>query len=461
MDLSRRYGCAPTLWAVWLHRPVRRDRVAGRSAVAGKPRFERHARRSRCARTTSRTAEPDEDREGRRSTGTDDHRPRVGRASRSSTRRCRSGGCGRSTRRSPGRWSSVVLYPSCPGSRGYLAGMLRLRPARRAAASRWRRSGRAARRPTVDQLRDGAARRDQRRSRAAAPSRSPAARVVFADNCAPCHGLGGAGQGFYPTLADDDWLWGGALEDIQQHHPPRRPQRRRPETRDIADAALRRRLGMLTREQIERRRRYVLSLSAAASTTRRAVARGAALFAEQLRRVPRRGRRGQPGARRARLTDAIWLYGGDAAALVAQIGSPRHGVMPAWAARLDPATIKMPRRLRPRAGRRRSERIEACAAHGGDGGRRGRGRARLRGGAKQDAALRRTASRSTRRRSAGRSGRIKWAVLSVLPRALLPRAVAALGPRPGRAGPGGAGRHAEPAALFLLASRSGRRRSIT
>ncbi|MGI9437670.1 MAG: cbb3-type cytochrome c oxidase N-terminal domain-containing protein, partial [Geminicoccaceae bacterium] len=36
----------------------------------------------------------------------------------------------------------------------------------------------------------------------------------FADNCAPCHGLGGAGQGIYPTLADDAWIWGGTLDDI-------------------------------------------------------------------------------------------------------------------------------------------------------------------------------------------------------------------------------------------------------
>ena len=47
-------------------------------------------------------------------------------------------------------------------------------------------------------------------------------RAAFNENCAQCHGLGGAGQGFFPTLADDDWLWGGRLEDIEHHDHPRR-----------------------------------------------------------------------------------------------------------------------------------------------------------------------------------------------------------------------------------------------
>ena len=41
-----------------------------------------------------------------------------------------------------------------------------------------------------------------------------------------------------------------------------------------------------------------------------------------------------------RLNDAVWLYGSDKPALMAQIAKPRHGVMPAWAGRLDETTIK-------------------------------------------------------------------------------------------------------------------------
>ena len=39
------------------------------------------------------------------------------------------------------------------------------------------------------------------------------------------------------------------------------------------------------------------------------------------------------------LSDKIWLYGSDEADLVDTIANSRTGVMPAWAGRLDPATI--------------------------------------------------------------------------------------------------------------------------
>ncbi|HSM20419.1 MAG TPA: c-type cytochrome, partial [Hyphomicrobiales bacterium] len=40
------------------------------------------------------------------------------------------------------------------------------------------------------------------------------------------------------------------------------------------------------------------------------------------------------------LNDAIWLYEGTAEAIASQIRNPRHGVMPAWAGRLEDTTIK-------------------------------------------------------------------------------------------------------------------------
>ncbi len=40
-------------------------------------------------------------------------------------------------------------------------------------------------------------------------------KVLFGDNCAACHGTGGAGNVGYPVIADDDWLYGGTIEQIQ------------------------------------------------------------------------------------------------------------------------------------------------------------------------------------------------------------------------------------------------------
>ncbi len=42
------------------------------------------------------------------------------------------------------------------------------------------------------------------------------AKVLFGDNCAACHGGGGQGNIGFPVLADDDWLYGGSIETIQQ-----------------------------------------------------------------------------------------------------------------------------------------------------------------------------------------------------------------------------------------------------
>ena len=42
------------------------------------------------------------------------------------------------------------------------------------------------------------------------------AKVLFGDRCAPCHGAGGSGNPGYPVLADDDWLYGGSVDTIQQ-----------------------------------------------------------------------------------------------------------------------------------------------------------------------------------------------------------------------------------------------------
>ena len=42
-------------------------------------------------------------------------------------------------------------------------------------------------------------------------------KVLYGDNCAACHGVGGApaaGAG-YPNLTDDDWLYGGTPADIE------------------------------------------------------------------------------------------------------------------------------------------------------------------------------------------------------------------------------------------------------
>ena len=40
--------------------------------------------------------------------------------------------------------------------------------------------------------------------------------AAFQANCAPCHGRGAQGFVGYPNLNDDDWIWGGTIEDIHK-----------------------------------------------------------------------------------------------------------------------------------------------------------------------------------------------------------------------------------------------------
>jgi len=164
-------------------------------------------------------------------------------------------------------------------------------------------------------------------------------RAVFADNCAGCHGSGATGGPGYPSLQDDDWIWGGSIEAIHQTitHGIRweadNDSRFSEMPRFGAD-------GILTAPQISQVANYVLSLSGAPHNAAEAQ-EGEQLFVDNC--VACHGEKGagnqELGA--PRLSDQIWLFGGSKEAVMAQINAPHQGVMPAWTGRLDEATIKM------------------------------------------------------------------------------------------------------------------------
>jgi cytochrome c oxidase cbb3-type subunit III len=158
---------------------------------------------------------------------------------------------------------------------------------------------------------------------------------IFADNCAPCHGAGGAGAPGYPILADDDWMWGGTLESIQTivRHGIRNTQ---DEDALISEMPAFGADELLTRTEIGQVTDHVLHLAGRADATEE----GAVLFEENCASC-----HGEDGAGIAELgapnlTNDIWLYGGSREAIVAQIVRPRHGVMPPWSGRLSEAEIK-------------------------------------------------------------------------------------------------------------------------
>ena len=162
--------------------------------------------------------------------------------------------------------------------------------------------------------------------------------AAFADNCAPCHGSGGAGAKGYPNLADDDWLWGGSLDAIET--TIRYGIRSSHEETRISDMP---RFGadeLLEPDEIDAVAEYVLSFTGRA-TDAAAAKRGADIFAENCAACHGDKGEGTQDLGAPRLNDAIWLYGGDKATIVETVTNARRGVMPTWVGRLDEATIKM------------------------------------------------------------------------------------------------------------------------
>lgn len=159
---------------------------------------------------------------------------------------------------------------------------------------------------------------------------------LFGDNCATCHGAGGQGFKGYPNLNDDAWLWGGSLNDIRKtvNHGIRSDH---PETRlNIMQAFGRD--GLLAREQIEDLVHYVVNLSGGEANSD-AVARAAPVFAQQCALCHGANGTGDQQQGAPDLTDAIALYGADAATVRDTIWNGRAGVMPAWEGRLSEEEI--------------------------------------------------------------------------------------------------------------------------
>ena len=168
--------------------------------------------------------------------------------------------------------------------------------------------------------------------------------AAFKVNCVQCHGSGAAGGpkngiGGYPNLNDDDWLWGGDLATIQQTllHGIRQPG---DDATRVSQMPSFGRDGILTAAQVQDVVSYVRVISKQ-DPANAASRRGAEIFANNCAVCHGAGGEGNRTVGAPRLTDRIWLYGGDRAALTDTVTNAQGGVMPAWGGRLDPVTIKM------------------------------------------------------------------------------------------------------------------------
>jgi cytochrome c oxidase cbb3-type subunit 3 len=130
-------------------------------------------------------------------------------------------------------------------------------------------------------------------------------KTVFGDNCAPCHGSGGAGAKGYPNLNDDDWLWGGSLDQIMQtiQFGARSGHAKTHESAMLAFG----KEGVLKKDQIVTVANYVRSLSGLSTAPGYDAAAGAKIFADNCTACHGDKAKGNQELGAPDLTDKIWL----------------------------------------------------------------------------------------------------------------------------------------------------------
>lgn len=163
---------------------------------------------------------------------------------------------------------------------------------------------------------------------------------VFRAQCSQCHGAGGAGvqaSGF-PNLLDDDWLWGGTMDDIVETVTYGIRNSDFPDARYSEMPAFGRD-GLLASEEVDQVTHYVLSLSGTDHDAAMA-GPGEELYLNNCAACHGDDGAGDYFVGAPALNDQIWLYGGSFDAVRQSIYYSRFGVMPGFANRLREAEIR-------------------------------------------------------------------------------------------------------------------------
>lgn len=162
--------------------------------------------------------------------------------------------------------------------------------------------------------------------------------AVFKTWCAQCHGAGAAGvqASGYPNLLDDDWLWGGTIDDIHLTVSQGIRNTDHDEARFSQMPAFK---DMLSEDEVAQVVQHVRAISRQEADAGLAAA-GATVFADNCASCHAVDGKGDRAQGAPDLTDAIWLYGGDVAALTHTVNNARFGVMPGWSNRLSEADIR-------------------------------------------------------------------------------------------------------------------------
>ena len=160
--------------------------------------------------------------------------------------------------------------------------------------------------------------------------------AVYRTFCSQCHGSGAQGAVAFPSLLNDDWLWGGTLEDIywtiahgvRNENDPDARWSQMPAFGEILD-----------RSEIDSVAQYVLALAGREHDATLARA-GEEVYLDNCAACHGDDGLGDRFQGAPNLTNDIWQYGGSLATITETITYSRFGVMPSWADRLTEAQVR-------------------------------------------------------------------------------------------------------------------------
>lgn len=139
---------------------------------------------------------------------------------------------------------------------------------------------------------------------------------LFLNYCSQCHGSDAGGASGFPSLADNDWLWGGSPEQIEQSISQGRT------------GVMPGHLPIIGEDGVKNVAQYVLSLSGREHDAAMAT-NGKQSFDTVCMACHLPTGTGNQALGAANLTDKTWLYGSTTKTIEASIRDGRSGVMPA------------------------------------------------------------------------------------------------------------------------------------
>lgn len=151
---------------------------------------------------------------------------------------------------------------------------------------------------------------------------------MFLNNCSQCHGADAHGGFGFPNLTDNDWLYGGSPEQIEQTITHGR------------QGAMPTWQAALGDQGVQQAAAYVMTLSGRKADAAQAEA-GQKIFATYCVACHGPDGKGNQAVGAPNLTDNVWLYGGSPLQIQQTVRGGRNGQMPAWGERLGKEKVHL------------------------------------------------------------------------------------------------------------------------